>query len=176
MNRPFYQVNASLLPGCFTPVFVPLTFKRPLLFTASCAFGFPPSFPPPAFSPFLTACSLSLGFSEGVIPCQPCDSTPFMLFNVEQNVFGWMLLTRLPHRITSAYKFSVDGPLGVKLLTLAGLVARSVQCLFFCFVLFYNPNYFKFNLMCCFGAFPALEAEWFHRKLHQMRATCSRHL
>lgn len=125
----------------FTPVFVPLTFKRPLLFTAGCAFGFPPSFPPPAFSPFLTACSLSLGFSEGVVPCQSLRQHSLHAFQHGAKCIWWMLLTRVPHRITSAYKFSVDGSLGVKLLTLAGLVARSVQCLF-CFVLFYNPNYF----------------------------------
>lgn len=53
------------------------------------------------------------------------------------DAFNQTASQNLPHRITSAYKFSVDGPLGVKLLTLAGLVARSVQCLFvflFCFI------------------------------------------
>lgn len=79
-----------------------------------------------------------------------------------------MLLSKVPHSITSAYKFSVDGPLGAKPPTLAGLVARYVQYLevFFKFLCFirrfiagYNTNYSKFTVICCCGAIPALKAE-----------------
>ena len=85
INPQFYQVNASLLPECFHSVFVLFM----LLFTASCAFGFPPSFLPPASLQSISHCMFPLSrISEAVIPCQPCDSTPFMLFNTELNVFG----------------------------------------------------------------------------------------
>lgn len=37
----------------------------------------------------ISHCSFPLsGFSEAVIPCQPCNSTPLMLFNAERSVFG----------------------------------------------------------------------------------------
>lgn len=41
----------------------------------------------------------------------------------------WTLLSKVPHNIMSAYKFSCKGLLGVKALTLAGLVTRSVKYL-----------------------------------------------
>lgn len=74
IDPPFYQINASLLPECF--ILSSLHFKRPLLFTASCAFGFPPSFPPPAVSPFLTACSLSSFFPRLLFLASPATALP----------------------------------------------------------------------------------------------------
>lgn len=78
-----------------------------------------------------------------------------------------MLLSKVPHSITSAYKFSLDGPLGVEPLTLPGLVARTVQNLK---VFSYVVVLLQLKLYYVIVLFKQSKLNDY-RKLYQMRTT-----
>lgn len=133
-NRPFYQASPPPPPWIFPPLF-PRLVKRPFTFYCRVCIWFPSVISSSCLQS-VSPCMFPLSvFSEDVILHQPCDSQPpLVLFSAGQKCIWWMLLTKVLDGIASAYKFSVDAPLGAKLVTLAG-GACSARSAAFSFVL-----------------------------------------